>query len=202
MPRRKSTTLTARQRAIFEYLREQIVGRGYGPTIREIGTHFGITNPNGVVCHLKALERKGLIARTARRSRAIQLVDPPGQRMRLGVKGTVVGGVAEVDWNAAESADFSDLFDAIDQFCLKVTDDSLLELDIADGDHLLCRRPAEPRDGRLVLADPPGVESPGLFRVYEDRLGLRLEAVDGSGTTVPATTDDLIAAVIGVIRRM
>ncbi|HID77315.1 MAG TPA: repressor LexA, partial [Planctomycetaceae bacterium] len=52
--------LTQRQRAIYEFIRQKIRERGYGPTVREIGRQFGIQSPNGVVCHLKALEKKGL----------------------------------------------------------------------------------------------------------------------------------------------
>ena len=49
--------------AIYEFIRDKIRSRGYGPTVREIGTAFKIRSPNGVVCHLKALELKGYITR-------------------------------------------------------------------------------------------------------------------------------------------
>jgi len=55
--------LTSRQKQIYDFLKDKIRNRGYGPTVREIGAHFGIRSPNGVMCHLKALERKGLITR-------------------------------------------------------------------------------------------------------------------------------------------
>ena len=45
--------LTARQREVFDMIYEQIINRGYGPTVREIADQFGIASPNGVVCHLK-----------------------------------------------------------------------------------------------------------------------------------------------------
>ena len=53
--------LTKRQKAVYEFIRDKIRNRGYGPTVREIGEHFDISSPNGVMCHLKALEKKGLI---------------------------------------------------------------------------------------------------------------------------------------------
>ena len=52
--------LTKRQREVYEFIREKIRGRGYGPTVREIGDHFGINSPNGVMCHLKALASASL----------------------------------------------------------------------------------------------------------------------------------------------
>ena len=50
------TDLTARQQEIYDFVKSKITGRGYGPTVREIGTEFGIKSPNGVMCHLRALE--------------------------------------------------------------------------------------------------------------------------------------------------
>src|ERR1700712_134605 len=67
--------LTQRQREIYLFIRNKIQGRGYGPTVREIGTEFAIKSPNGVMCHLKALQKKGLIHREPNMSRAIQLLD-------------------------------------------------------------------------------------------------------------------------------
>ena len=65
---------TARQMEIYEFIRDKIYSRGFGPTVREIGEAFSIRSPNGVVCHLKALEKKGLITRGRNMSRAIELV--------------------------------------------------------------------------------------------------------------------------------
>ncbi len=50
--------LTPRQREIYNFIRGKIQGRGYGPTVREIGLHFEIKSPNGVMCHLKAFRRR------------------------------------------------------------------------------------------------------------------------------------------------
>ena len=69
-------TMTKRQRMVYEFIRDKIRNRGYGPTVREIGEQFGIASPNGVMCHLKALEKKGLITREPNMSRAIQLAVP------------------------------------------------------------------------------------------------------------------------------
>ena len=69
--------LTPRQREIYNFIRSKIQGRGYGPTVREIGLHFQIKSPNGVMCHLKALQKKGLIHREPNMSRAIQLLEDP-----------------------------------------------------------------------------------------------------------------------------
>src|ERR1700755_2918081 len=69
--------LTERQREIYDFIREKIETRGYGPTVREIGLAFEIKSPNGVMCHLKALEKKNCIVREGLSARATQLVEQP-----------------------------------------------------------------------------------------------------------------------------
>ncbi len=67
--------LTARQQQVYDFIHDRISTRGYGPTVREIGEFIGIKSPNGVMCHLRALERKGMINRLANKSRAIELTN-------------------------------------------------------------------------------------------------------------------------------
>jgi repressor LexA len=64
--------MTAKQEKVLEFIRAN--SGLYGPTVREIALAFSIRSPNGVVCHLKALEKKGLIKRTPHSSRGIEVV--------------------------------------------------------------------------------------------------------------------------------
>lgn len=66
--------LTERQQEVLDCLKSGLKNRGYVPTVREIGTELGISSPNGVMCHLKALEKKGAIKRNANLARAIQIL--------------------------------------------------------------------------------------------------------------------------------
>lgn len=68
--------LTPRQLDIYNYIAEKITLNNMPPTVREIGNAFDIKSPNGVTCHLKALEKKGVITRDSHSSRAIHLVYP------------------------------------------------------------------------------------------------------------------------------
>ena len=84
--------LTERQREIYDFIQEKIESRGYGPTVREIGEAFDIKSPNGVMCHLKALEKKGLIKREGFSARAIQLVGHKPSSSGLPMLGLVAAG--------------------------------------------------------------------------------------------------------------
>src|SRR5258707_7446167 len=86
------SSLTDKQKQIYDFIRDKIEGRGYGPTVREIGLAFDIKSPNGVMCHLKALEKKGLIIREGFSARAIQLVDHKPPSAELPLLGLVAAG--------------------------------------------------------------------------------------------------------------
>jgi repressor LexA len=64
--------LTDRQKEVLDFIQESITGRGYPPTLREIGERMGIRSTNGVNDHLKALEKKGFLAREDLKSRALR----------------------------------------------------------------------------------------------------------------------------------
>ena len=60
--------LTARQKAIYDFLVKTIREKGFAPSIIEIGKQFKIASTNGVSDHLKALEKKGYIRRVGKRA--------------------------------------------------------------------------------------------------------------------------------------
>jgi len=69
--------LTDRQKEVLEFISESIAARGYPPTLREIGERMGIRSTNGVNDHLKALEKKGYLAREDLKSRALRPLKLP-----------------------------------------------------------------------------------------------------------------------------
>lgn len=72
--------LTERQAAVLAFIQATIAQKGYPPTLREIGVHMGIRSTNGVNDHLRALERKGRIAKSdGAKSRTIRLLGPDAQ---------------------------------------------------------------------------------------------------------------------------
>jgi repressor LexA len=135
----KKTNLTRRQREIYEFLKDKILNRGYGPTVREIGQQFGIRSPNGVMCHLRALERKGLITRQQNMSRAIQLSELLTNRLSVPLIGTAATSGAPLQ--PAPAADSSVSFEAAlggsEGRCIRIECNSFISLNILNGDTLI-----------------------------------------------------------------
>lgn len=191
--------MTARQKAIYDFIKEKIVNRGYGPTVREIGNNFGIRSPNGVMCHLKALERKGLITREAHMSRAIQLAEEPQKRMALPLAGQIAAGSPILAVAQDEKIDFSNLFDNEDHYCLQVKGESMIDDQIADGDFVVVRKQSTCRDGDIVVALVEGQEAT-LKRFYKEKNRIRLQPANASMSPIYADHVDVLGKVVGVIR--
>jgi len=192
--------LTARQREIYEFLKDKILNRGYGPTVREIGSHFGIRSPNGVMCHLKALEKKGLITRESHMSRAIQLSESPKDRLTLRLAGQIAAGSPVLAVQQEERIDFAGLFDPDDQFALRVKGDSMIEDQIADGDYVVIHKQETCSDGDIVVALVDGQEAT-LKRYYRESDRIRLEPANSTMKPIYSKNVDILGVVVGVIRQ-
>ncbi len=192
--------LTARQREIYEFLKDKIINRGYGPTVREIGAHFGIRSPNGVMCHLKALERKGLITRESHMSRAIQLSEPLRGTTSLPMAGQIAAGSPVLAEEQIETVDFASLFGPEDHFCLRVKGESMIEDQIADGDYVVVRKQETCRDGEIVVALVDGQEAT-LKRFFREPKRIRLEPANSSMKPIYSNDVSIMGVVIGVLRK-
>src|SRR5262249_6425157 len=144
--------LTERQREIYDFIRDKIDSRGYGPTVREIGQAFDISSPNGVMCHLKALEKKGLIKREGFSARAIQLLDHRPFAAGLPLLGTVAAGSPTQALEQADHLEFADLFGGPNRFALRVRGQSMIENHIDDGDYVVIHQQQTAKNGDRVVA--------------------------------------------------
>src|SRR5437868_4635824 len=105
------TILTRRQREILDFINRKIETRGFPPTIRDIGNAFEIKSPNGVMCHLKALEKKGFITRQGKSARAIQLNHRPVPAHVIPFKGLVAAGAPMPVVEQEDGLDLTGLFE-------------------------------------------------------------------------------------------
>jgi repressor LexA len=196
--------LTERQREIYDFIKGKIETRGYGPTVREIGLAFEIRSPNGVMCHLKALEKKGLIKREGFSARAIQLIDHRPPSVGLPLLGAVAAGSPVEEVANEERIDFDQLFAGPEHYALKVRGQSMIEDHIDDGDYVVIRRQETARDGERVVARIDNEVT--LKRYYSDKGKVRLEPANSS--MQPIVLDEskhpnaeIIGVLVGVLRR-
>jgi repressor LexA len=194
--------LTERQTEIYHFIRQKIEKRGYGPTVREIGLAFEIKSPNGVMCHLKALEKKGLITREEHSARAIQLVDhrPPAQGLPF--LGKVAAGVPIQANEQNERLEVDALFSGPDRFVLKVKGESMINSHIQDGDYVVIQQQKDAANGEHVVAMIDNDVT--LKRFYKEKDHIRLEPANDkmAAIIVDASQDiQILGTLVGVLRK-
>ncbi|MGC6447640.1 MAG: transcriptional repressor LexA [Rubripirellula sp.] len=192
--------LTQRQQEVYDMIRSLIVDRGYGPTVREIGEQFGIKSPNGVMCHLRALERKGLIRRSPNKSRAIELTESIDRSQHsLPMAGLVAAGPTTLAFEQAESIDFGEMLFREDRFSLRVSGDSMIEAQIADGDYVVIQRQSTAEAGQMVVAQTPDGEAT-LKYWYPEQNCIRLQPANSSMEPIYVPEAQVLGIAVGVVR--
>ncbi len=177
--------LTARQQQVYDFIHSKISTRGYGPTVREIGEFLGIRSPNGVMCHLRALERKGMILRVANKSRAIELTNrkladaSPG----LTVVGEIRSNVCHF-YDLPLSCDVLVLLDHPERYLVKFHGYDLLEWAIADGDILVVQNATTSPPNTLHLVRLPTGQIELANNVDTSVAGI-ISRRDGGSETIP-----------------
>ena len=192
--------LTSRQQAIYDLIKDMIINRGYGPTVREIGDQFGIRSPNGVMCHLKALEKKGYILRSPNKSRAIELTSQAlGTGRGLPLVGVVAAGAMELAAEQDERIEFNDMFHGDGQFVLEVRGDSMIDAHISSGDYVVIQKQSTARPGQMVVAQTDEGEAT-LKYWHPEAKRIRLQPANAEMEPIYVKNASVLGVVIGVVR--
>ncbi|MDP9299172.1 MAG: transcriptional repressor LexA [Actinomycetota bacterium] len=150
---------TPRQQRILEYIAETVRGRGYPPTVREIGEAVGLTSSSSVHAQLANLERKGLLHKDPTKPRAMALSEPRAEGVTVPLVGRIAAGAPilaeeQIETYLAVPRGFAG--GDGDHFALTVAGDSMIDAGIFDGDVVVVRSQDRADDGDIVAALLPG----------------------------------------------
>lgn len=106
--------LTERQIKVLRYIEKAVATSGYPPTIREIGNAFGIKSTNGVNDHLRALMRKGYLAKQAGKSRTLRLLQPKAKVRKTKTK-SMIPIVSSAEEGASATSEVFAVHNTLDQ---------------------------------------------------------------------------------------
>jgi repressor LexA len=213
--------LTDRQAQALKYITDCLVDRGYPPTLREIGEHMGIKSTNGVNDHLKALERKGYLAREELKSRALRPIDVgeaansrPEPRsvdeVEVPILGSVAAGVPilaeeNVTDRVVVDRHFLGAVKHEDVFGLVIKGDSMIEDGIFDGDYIFVRKQRTASAGEIVVVMIDGEAT--CKRFFHEGTRIRLQPANAAMAPIYVEHDEfrdvgILGKVVGVYRRM
>lgn len=164
-----TSVLSKRQVQILEFIERETRGRGYPPSIREIGEEVGLSSPSTVHAHLAVLQKHGYLRRDSAKPRAIEVRFDPSSGAILERRPArhvpLVGDVAAgTDVLAQENVEEllpvpADFTGDGDVFMLRVRGDSMVDAGILDGDFVIAAQQSTASNGDIVVAGIPGGEA-------------------------------------------
>lgn len=208
--------LSARQRAILDFIVQTVEERGYPPAVREIGEAVGLSSPSTVHTHLVTLEEKGYLRRDPTKPRAVEVrwgrevgivAERPAVRT-LPVYGSIAAGPTSLAEQVHEGIlpVPKEFVDDTPHFVLKVKGDSMIEAGILDGDLAVVRVQPEAANGDIVAAQVTGPtgEAEATVKRFRRQSGRVLLVPENPSMEPIEAPPDLrvLGRVVAILRRL
>ena len=187
--------ITAKQKEILEYIKAEILKKGYPPAVREICEAVNLKSTSSVHSHLETLEKNGYIRRDPTKPRAIEIMDDSFQMVRhemasIPIIGTVAAGLPILAEQNIEGY-FpipAEMVPSGDTFILKVKGDSMIFVN--------CCNTAENGDTVVALID----DSATVKTYYKENGHYRLQPENDTMDPIIVDHVDILGKVFGVFR--
>ena len=197
--------ISAKQQEILDYIKEEILKRGYPPAVREICDAVHLKSTSSVHSHLETLEKNGYIRRDPTKPRAIEIMDENFQMIRKDmVSIPMVGRVAAGEPILAQE-NITNYFPIPaeyvpreESFMLRVKGDSMINIGILSGDNILVKKQDTAKNGDVIVALIDDSATVKTFYKEDDHIRLQPENDDMEPIIVPDC--QILGKVFGVFR--
>lgn len=198
--------ITAKQQQILDYIKNEILNKGYPPSVRDICEAVKLKSTSSVHSHLETLEKNGYIRRDPTKPRAIEILDDTFNLTRREVVnvpliGTVAAGqpllaVENVDSYFPIPAEY---LPNKQTFMLKVKGDSMINAGILNGDDVIVVEQNSAKDGDMIVALID--DSATVKTFYREDGYVRLQPENDTMDPIIVEGDlKILGKVIGVMR--
>ena len=198
--------ISPKQSEILEYIKSEILNRGYPPAVREICEAVHLKSTSSVHSHLETLEKNGYIRRDPTKPRAIEIVDDDFNLVRREIVNVpLIGSVAAGEPIFAEQnieGYFPLLADDMpsgEAFMLKVKGESMINVGIYDGDHIIVHKQNTAHNGDLVVALVD--DSATVKTFYKEKGHFRLQPENDTMDPIIVDEVEILGTVSGLYRR-
>ncbi len=197
--------LSAKQREILEYIKKEILNKGYPPAVREICEAVGLKSTSSVHAHLETLEKNGYIRKDPTKPRAIEVIDDTFNLTRREmVNVPVIGRVAAGEpLLAVENVENYfpipvEMMPNAEAFMLNVKGESMINAGILDGDQILVQKQSDAQNGDIVVAL---VEDSATVKTFYKEDGYyRLQPENDTMDPIIVKNCEILGKVFGVFR--
>lgn len=200
-------TITEKQSEILEYIKAQILERGFPPAVREICEAVHLKSTSSVHSHLETLEKNGYIRRDPTKPRAIEILDDAFNLTRREMAQVpIVGRVAAGEPLLAEQ-NIEDYFPIPVErlpnnqtFLLQVKGESMINAGILNGDYILVEQTPSASNGEVVVAlVEDGATVKGFFK---ENGHYRLQPENDTMDPIIVDEVTIVGKMIGLLRFM
>lgn len=199
--------ISKKQTEILEYLKTEIMAKGYPPTVREICDKVNLKSTSSVHAHLNSLEKNGYIRRDPSKPRAIEIIDEDFGFVRREMSNIpMVGSVAAGQPLLAEQNIMdhmpipADMLPNNPCFMLKVKGESMINAGILNGDYVLVEQRSSAENGEIVVALVD--DGATVKRFYKENGIYRLQPENDFMDPIIVSHVNILGKVIGVMRFM
>ena len=197
--------ITKKQTEILEYIKSQILNKGYPPSVRDICEAVDLKSTSSVHSHLETLEKNGYIRRDPTKPRAIEIIDDNFNLVRREVVNVpIIGRVAAGQpilavENVESYFPIPMEFMPNEQcFMLKVCGESMINAGIFDGDTILVEQRQTACNGDMVVALVE--DSATVKTFYQEADHIRLQPENDTMDPIIVTNCQILGKVFGVVR--
>ena len=197
--------ISTKQQEILDYIKEEILRKGYPPTVREICETVHLKSTSSVHSHLETLEKNGYIRRDPTKPRAIEICDDSFQMVRTEmVSIPVVGNVAAGQPILAEENVLeyfpvpADLVPQGESFILNVRGESMINAGIFNGDRVFVHSCNTAKNGEMVVALID--DSATVKTFYKENGHIRLQPENDTMDPIIVEDCQILGRVFGVLR--
>lgn len=201
-----NSRISDKQREILDYIKQEIMAKGYPPAVREICQAVNLKSTSSVHSHLETLEKYGYIRRDPTKPRAIEILDDDFyniQRREM-TNIPVVGRVAAGEPILAEQNIVEyfpvpiDYLPNEETFMLIVRGDSMINIGIYDGDRIIVKRQNTADNGEIVVALVD--DSATVKRFYKEDGYYRLQPENDALEPIIVDHVEILGKVVGLFR--
>lgn len=197
--------ITAKQSEILEYIKNQILERGFPPAVREICEAVHLKSTSSVHSHLETLEKNGYIRRDPTKPRAIEILDDTFNLTRREMTNVPMIGHVAAGQPILAQENIEDYFPIpveklpnAPTFLLKIHGESMINAGILNGDYVLVEQTSAAENGEMVVALIEDEATVKTFYKEKDRIRLQPENDFMEPIIVPDIS--ILGKVIGVFR--
>lgn len=197
--------ISPKQLEILEYMKNEIINKGYPPSVREIGEAVHLKSTASVFTHLEKLEKNGYIKRDPSKPRAIEIIDDNFNLTRREVVNVPVVGYVAAGLPLLAVQNIENYFPIPAEympneqcFMLKVKGESMINAGILNGDTILVEKASTAKNGDMVVALVD--DSATVKTFYKEKNHIRLQPENDNMDPIIVIDCDILGKVIGVFR--